>query len=92
MTQVITGLARSRALAGRVPRYEFGICMHSWSPPQAALNIASLTEDCTDAPHFPQKFNTRTIGVMRAGRSARTKCIGAMTTSTMFEQTNLTWR
>ena len=92
MTLFVIGLARSLALADRAPRYEFGICMHSWSPPQAALTIASLTEDCTNAPSFPHKFHTIIIVVMRASQSARTTRIGVMTTSTMLEQTHLTWR
>ena len=54
----IGGLAGPRTLADGVPRSEFGIYMHSWSPPQAALNIACLTKDCTNAPNFPQHFQT----------------------------------
>ena len=89
---LIGGLARSRTLADLVPRYEFGICMNSWSPPQAALNIARLTEDCTNAPNFPQQFHTIILIVICAGRLAHTQCIGVSTTSTTLEKIESTWR
>ena len=82
MTLFVMGLARSLALADRAQRCEFGVCMYSWSPPQAALRIASLTEDCTNAPNFPKQIHTIIMIVMYAGRLAHTKCIGVSTTST----------